>query len=264
MILDKASLTGNQLNYDKWYLSMFSDDISSRSAKRGVDSEDNKWFSVKERKRLSTAQEEIKWLLDRGYKMSTVSEFVGGHYQLSVRQRTALQRATGSEFQQKQRKAKLLPLSAVKEGCIYIDGFNLIITLEVALSGGVLILCNDDTIRDLAGLRGTYSIIDKTDKALEILGNEFLKLKVSSIKFFLDAPVSNSGRLKSRILKHAEYWDLPVEAELVPNADRILESMERVVTSDSVILDHCISWLNISRKVIEDYVKDANIIELNK
>ena len=79
-------------------------------------------------------------MLDRNYKLSSILEFVGGHYQLSARQRIALKRATSTELQYKKRKSTMLPLEIAKNGCMHIDGFNLIITLEVALSGSPLIL----------------------------------------------------------------------------------------------------------------------------
>jgi hypothetical protein len=232
-----------------------------RTARRGTDPEDGRWFSGEPLLKLRRAQEELQWLLDRGYRTGSVIELVGGHYQLSARQRTALQRATSTKECLENRRQKLLDFSMAKEGCIYIDGFNLIITLEVALSQGALILGNDGTLRDLAGLRGTYSVIDKTEKAVEIIGKTLLGLGVPSAKFFLDAPVSNSGRLRGKILEHAESWGFPVEAELVPNPDNILSKLERVVTSDSIILDECKSWFNMSRKIVEDYIEDARIID---
>lgn len=225
---------------------------ASRSARRGVDVKDDKWFSKEAVLILRKAQEEVEWLLNRGYKIGSVIELVGGHYQLSARQRTTLLRATSSSLQVEKRKSKLLPYSAAEDGNINIDGFNLIITLEVALSGGVLILGNDGTIRDLAGLRGTYSIIDKTDKALNLIYRLLSELNVSHVKFYLDAPVSNSGRLKTRIYEHSLKWRLPVEVELVPNADPVLSKLERVVSSDSIILDNCKSWFNLSRKLVDD------------
>ena len=52
---------------------------------------------------------------------------------------------------------------------VWIDGFNTIITLEVMLSEGILFECMDDTIRDLAALRGTYRLIPETSKAVLML-----------------------------------------------------------------------------------------------
>jgi hypothetical protein len=237
--------------------------INARIARRDVDEGDDRWFSKEAIIRLQVAQEEVEWLLNRGYKIKGIIEFVGGRYQFSSRQREALKRATSSKDKYTKRKAKLLLNDDGKDGTVYIDGFNLIITLEVALSGGLLIMCNDDSIRDLAGLRGTYNVIDKTDKALDFIGEMLNELKVPQARFFLDAPVSNSGRLKVRILQHALEWKIPTEVELVPNVDSILSKMERVVTSDSVILDNCISWFNISRKIIAEYIMDAKMIDLS-
>jgi hypothetical protein len=235
--------------------------MTEKIKKRGFDEEDHKWFSKQAIEKLKIAQEEVEWLLNRGYKLSSIIDLIGGHYQFSSRQRNALQRATSSKTQYEKRKATRLPVEAYKENCIYIDGFNLIITLEVALSGSVLILGNDGALRDLAGLRGTYRLIDKTDEALKLIGEAFRQLKVPEAKFFLDAPVSNSGRLRSRILEHAYSWGIPVEVELIPNADPILSKMGRIVTGDSIILDECKSWFNLSREIIEFYIKDAWIIK---
>lgn len=231
--------------------------------RRGFNEEDRKWFSDKEIVRLRQAQEELQWLLDRRYKIKPTCEFIGNVYQFSLRQRNVLQRATSPKFQCNNRKAALLSTLEVENKEMYIDGFNLIITLEVAMSQGVLILCNDGTIRDIAGLRGTYRIIDKTTKALELIGKSLKELKVSNVKFFLDAPVSNSGRLKSKILSSSEGWTCCTEVELIPNPDTVLSKMERIVTSDSIILDSCKSWFNLGRYILENHVKDARVIDLS-
>ena len=55
---------------------------------------------------------------------------------------------------------------------------------------------------------------------------------------------------------------IPAEVELVANVDTVLASKERIVTGDSIILDECISWFNLSRKIIEDYIRDAWVIDL--
>jgi len=231
--------------------------------KRGSDPQDYKWFSKEAIVKLQKAQQEVEWLLGRGYNIVSVTEFVGNSYQFSLRQRNALQRSTSSKELSEKRKAKEIPLTKAKDGIIYIDGFNLIITLEVALSKGILIRGNDGAIRDIAGLRGTYRVIDNTEKALKLIGKTINDLGVPKVKIFLDAPVSNSGRLKSRILSHSEGWNSITEVELVPNADRILVDLPRVITSDSMILDCCKSWFNLTNKVIERYIEEANIIDLS-
>lgn len=234
-----------------------------KTVRRGTDPQDSRWFSKEAVLKLQKAQAELEWLLNRGYNNKSVVDMIGNHYQFSLRQRNALTRSTSSKEKCEKREEKCLTLSSCKNNCIYIDGFNLIITLEVALSGGILVVCNDGTMRDLAGLRGTYSIIDKTDSALNLIEKELNDAHISMAKFFLDAGVSNSGRLKKFILEHAEKWNISSEVELMQHVDSFLSTKERIVTSDSIILDNCGSWLNLGRKTIEDYIPDANIIDLS-
>ena len=215
----------------------------SKISKRGFDLNDKRWFSEKELIRLRKAHEEIKWLLDRDYKLESIINFVGSRYQFSTRQRDALKRATCSSANELLRKSKEISINDIKGQSLNIDGFNLIINLEVALSGGTLITGDDGLVRDLAGLRGTYKLIDKTDIAL-------------------DSPVSNSGNLKIKIFEYAEKYNLNTSVELVNNADVILEKLNNVVTSDATILDKCISHFNLSKIIIDKYIQDANIISL--
>ncbi len=135
---------------------------------------------------------------------------------------------------------------------MHIDGFNLIITLEVALSGSPVFRCMDGTFRDLAGLRGTYRLISRTDEAIRTAISRLQSLFVARAVFWLDAPVSNSGRLKVRIAEIAEEVGFPVGIELVNNVDAVLYSLPIAVTSDSAILDCCPSWLNLNGVLIPE------------
>ena len=236
--------------------------MSSKIIKRGFHLDDVKMFSKKSIEQLKIAQDEIQWLLDRVYKLKQIIEFTGNHHFLPARARTALQRTTALAVDYEKRKATMLPYECAKDGCLNIDGFNIIITLEVALSGSPLLLGKDGVFRDLAGLRGTYKLIDKTDTALNLIGIALNELQVPRVKFYLDSPVSNSGRLKNKILECSEKWGMPVEVDLIPNVDSVLAGKERIVTGDSIILDECKSWFNLSRKIIDDHIQDAWIIDL--
>jgi hypothetical protein len=236
--------------------------LTSKITRRGYDPDDEKIFSMEGIKKLKVAQVDVQWLLDRGYKIKHVVEFVGNHYQLTARARTALQRSCASSLSYEKRKSSILPPDKLKDGCIYIDGFNLIITLEVALSGSAVLLGRDGVLRDLAGLRGTYKIIDKTDLALDLIGRTLRKYSVPMAKFYLDDNVSNSGRLKAKILEWSEVWGIPTEVELISNVDSVLSKMDRIVTGDSVLLDECGSWFNLSRMIVDNYINDAWIVDL--
>ncbi|MDI0266155.1 DUF434 domain-containing protein [Clostridioides difficile] len=236
----------------------------NKVSKRGFDENDKRWFSSSELVRLIKAKEEIEWLINRDYKIDPVVTFVGDRYQFSIRQRDALKRAVCTEEKNIIRQSKKLSLDKIKEGLINIDGFNLIIAIEVALSGGTLVIGSDGNMRDLAGLRGTYKIIDKTEEALKLIGEFLNKYNAKKIRFYLDSPVSNSGNLKYKILEYAKIWGIETEVELVKNADVVLEKLDRVVSSDAVIVDKCMSYFNIARGIIEEYIKDCNIVNLNK
>jgi hypothetical protein len=148
---------------------------------------------------------------------------------------------------------------------VFFDAFNLIITLEAALSPDTtLLLCMDRTIRDLCGLHGTYRIIPDTEKALRQIFRFLKRKEATSAVFYIDLPVSNSGKLKTLILKIKEEEYLPAEAILVQNSDRELCGKENVVSSDGVVLDRCKSWLNAAFEIISYENPERRFICLNE
>ena len=228
--------------------------------RRGYDSQDYKWFSNTEQIRLSKAKEEIEWLIDRDYPLLNVVKFVSDRYQFSNRQRDALKRCVCTTLQLINRKTRVLPLSQLIDQTILIDGFNLIITLEVALSGGTLIQGSDNIIRDLAGLRGTYKLIDKTNLALELIFKILNDYHAKQVIFYLDEPVSNSRNLKYKILDCSHHWPVDTQVELAQNADLSLQNKSNIISSDAIILDSCISYFNLSKEIIESFINDAPIL----
>lgn len=222
-------------------------------SRRGYVPEDEKQFTGKQLELLKKAADEVQFLLDQGYDVKPVTIFVGNHYLFSERQRLALARTVSSrEWIQKRRTKELLqngPGSLPE--CVHVDGFNMIITLEVALSGSPVFYCRDGVLRDLAGLRGTYRIIDKTQRAVELILEQLDLLNISEACFYLDAPVSNSGRLSGLILQCAGEYHVSVKTQIIPDVDRVLEQSEGVVSGDAIILNRCKSWLNMMPAIVE-------------
>ena len=217
-------------------------------------------FGAKAAEQLNAAAQELVFLMDRGYDTKSASTFVGNHHLLSERQRMALARivSTASAVQNRKRKELLQT-----PDYLVLDGFNTIITLEVALSGSLLLEGMDGTIRDLAGLRGSYRIVDKTIQAVELLIARFEKLGVKKALFYLEQQVSNSGRLRALLLGKANGRGVEVQAELHPSVDGQLSRMENVVTADAIILDKCGSWYNLTRALIQSAIPDAWILHLD-
>ena len=132
------------------------------------------------------------------------------------------------------------------------------------MSDSLLLKCMDGTVRDLAALRGTYRLIDKTDKAIMLIGKALEDSKIGKAIFYLDAPVSNSGRLKQRIIDLLSQFTFEVEVEVINNVDSVLENLENVITGDAIILDKCVSWINLNVKLVEEINKDYPYVDFGE
>lgn len=197
--------------------------------RRGFVSRDETEFSEAALKILRRAAKNLQYLLNEGYAIKGASTFIGNHYQLSERQRLALVRSISSSEQLALREKKRCELGDLTGRIVYLDGFNLIITLEAALSGSFIFRGMDGTIRDLAGLRGTYRVIDVTEEAVRRIGAALERLQIKKAVFYLDAPVSNSGRLKACI---AETWEQngyssELDIQVISDVDRVLGKQDR-------------------------------------
>ncbi|MDO8540631.1 MAG: DUF434 domain-containing protein [Opitutaceae bacterium] len=122
---------------------------------RGPHPEDAKLFAPAAVPALRGGYADLCWLLDRGYAMTSALELVGNRFSLRQRQRLALARCACSEEQRRRRAAHELPAGALAGAELWLDGYNLLISLEAALGGGVLLLGRDGCVRDLASLHGT-------------------------------------------------------------------------------------------------------------
>lgn len=229
------------------------------TVRRGYEPKDAVEFGPKAAVKLSSAGQELIYLINRGYDTKSASTFVGNHHLLSERQRMALARITSTQAALQSRERKRL-IQAPES--LVLDGFNTVITLEVALSGSLLLKGMDGTIRDLAGLRGSYRIVDKTVRAVELLMDRLEELGVREALFYLDQQVSNSGRLRALLLEKAAGRGAQVKVELHPSVDGVLSRLENVVTTDAIILDKCGSWYNLNQGLIEQAVPDAWIFHL--
>lgn len=235
----------------------------SKSIKRGYSPDDERNFTGSSLEIMKRAAEELCFLLNRGYQLKGASTFISNHYLLSERQRIALIRIVASQKQISIRMTNQKTSEMMAGETVNIDGLNQIITLEVALSGSPIFQCMDGTMRDLAGLRGTYRLIDQTDTAIHLIISTLQKLFIQSAVFWLDSPVSNSGRLKTRIAEISEKERFNTEIQITHNVDQVLYTLPNVISSDSIIIDHCPSWYNLNEKIISD-ISDVWIINLNK
>jgi hypothetical protein len=144
-----------------------------------------------------------------------------------------------------------------------IDGFNVLTTIEAALSGGVLLIGRDGCCRDLASMHGSYRKVEESLPALRLIGECLEVLGAGACRWLYDKPVSNSGRIAGLTEEVAEECGWEWFCELCPNpAAELIASCQVVATTDSVILDGCDQWLNLAEFVVRRAVPGAWIVDL--
>lgn len=202
--------------------------------------------------KLRSAVTDLSWLRSRGYAEVSATKLVGDRYQLRQRQRVAARRCACSDAAKSHRSSIEVAPSGVAGKPMAIDGLNVITTIEVALSGGVLLLGRDGCMRDMASFHGNYRLVHETERAVDILIEVVESLGASDVLVYIDRPVSNSGRLAETIRTAAAIKRSRIEAVTADGVDEILQASNAIVaTSDSAILDARGNWLNLARLVVE-------------
>lgn len=232
----------------------------TQQARRGFVPTDERDFGDNALPRLRKAAEEVYYLLNRDYPVTSVTKFIGNHYLLSERQRLALARTISAKDKITARKER--EVQNINGKVLYIDGFNVIIGLEIAFSDSMLFKCMDGTIRDLAALHGTYRLIPETDLAIEALLQSLDELKVDKAIIYLDKPVSNSGRLKQRIFDFAEKNTIELDVQLDDTVDALLKTKPLIASADAIILDECNEWFNLAKYIVDMQNEDYPYIDI--
>lgn len=213
---------------------------------------------------LRRAATDYAWLLSHGYAAASALKLVGDRHHLTARQRLAVRRATCADAARARRARTMIPWPACAGRRIVVDGYNLLITIETALSGGLVIIGHDGCCRDLAGLHGTYRKVDETRPAVRIIADHVRDAGVAAVTWLLDRPVSNSGRLAALMRDLLAAEPAPWTIELADHPDQRLATRDTpVVTTDSWILDRCPAWINLARDLIATRIPAAWILDLS-
>ncbi|MDO8630331.1 MAG: DUF434 domain-containing protein [Phycisphaerales bacterium] len=236
---------------------------------RGPHPDDEMLFAAPTVPMLRTAVAELSWLLSRGYAADSGLKLVGDRHNLTARQRMAVRRCVCSDSCARDRGAKRVASANVREARFGVDGYNLLITIESALSGGIILIGRDGCYRDLASIHGTYRRVCETGPALEMVFDAIDGIGPSGVDWYLDRPVSNSGRLKTFIAELIEARKAvgrpiaELNIQLVDDPDQVLCNYDGIVaTSDSVVLDRCRRWMNLAVEIIDARIPEAFKIDL--
>jgi hypothetical protein len=254
--------------------------MPDRRTHRGAHPEDARAFDAEAQLRLIAAAGDFRWLLNHGYPHDSSLKLVGDRYDLLARQRTAVSRCCCSDAEAARRRSCQVAAQQLAGAALWLDGYNVLTTIEAALAGGVILAACDGTYRDMASMHGSYRKVAETLPALELLGRAIAEYRVAQCRWFLDRPVSNSGRLKGIIENMAAERGWPWAVELVADPDTVLASPAAhatfeppspssrppivVATADSAILDRCPAWFNLASEVVSQCIPAAWVIQLGQ
>jgi len=238
--------------------------MPDRRKHRGAHPDDEHLFDERHHQALRIAVAEFSRLLTRGYAGNSALKLVGDRHNLTARQRTAVMRSACADQSLERREAAKISLEGCTGKRIAIDGYNLLITIESALSGGVILTGRDGCYRDLASVHGTYRKVEETVPALTLIVRHLTDAGLTELDWLLDRPVSNSWRLKALIQETLASSPLRCNVDLVDNPDTVLAaSGSPVVTSDSWILDRCGAWIDLAANIIDRHIPSAWKLDLS-
>lgn len=231
---------------------------------RGPQSGDEKLFAPSQWPSLSAAADDYGYLLTRGYAAASTSELVGNRYRLNKRQRTALLRIGASDQAIQERQRKRLSADSCAGKTFAIDGFNLLILLEAVISGGFILLGRDGAYRDMASISGSYKRVAQTELAVKIVLDAFHELKVGQVNWYLDAPISNSGKLAGYLREQAAAFGANWTVELVADPDKTMNALTGIValSGDSFVLDECSAWFDLPGYLFEQGAIEGRVLKL--
>jgi hypothetical protein len=237
--------------------------MPDKRSHRGPHPADEKLFAAEAISDLRSALADYSLLLTKGYAEKSSLKLVGDKFSLTQRQRLAVMRSACSDWQLASRSEHRIEAKNLAGESVAVDGYNVLITVEAAMSGGVIFKGRDGCFRDLASIHGTYRKVTETIPAVRMIGEFLQEFGAGKVQWLLDSPVSNSGRLKTLIGELADQnnWNWEVELLLSPDAELIKTDLI-VTSSDSVILDGCRRWVNLATEIIGRKLPSAWIIDL--
>jgi len=238
--------------------------MPDRRSHRGPHPADDKLFADDKIGDLRSALSDFSLLLTKGYADKSGLKLVGDRFSLTERQRLAIMRSACSDQQLASRNQRRIPIENMSGQPIAIDGYNVLITIEAAMSGGVIFRGRDGCFRDLASIHGTYRKVTETIPAVQLIGSFLKEIGVTKVLWLLDSPVSNSGRLKTLIGELAQKNGWNWQVQLLFSPDTELKKTELiVVSSDSVVLDGCRKWTKLAAEIIKNKLTSARVIDLS-
>ena len=214
---------------------------------------------------LCEAAIDFRYLLNRAYPRKPSLELVGNRYQLTFDGRHLLHRGVFSHADAMKRLETRVSLQKISAQELAIDGYNVVITLEAALSGRPLIFGDDGFLRDISGLSGNFRRTRRTEESLQLIYDLLKEKKPRRTMFLFDAPISKSGKLAEEVRRHLQEMGIPGDAEAVKVPEDILIGFPGIVaTSDTAIIDQSARIVDLAGSLIRKRIPSAPILRFEK
>ncbi len=234
-----------------------------KSIRRGYLPEYEKTFRGQAIDTLREAVTDALFLLNRGHSLKRATTIAMEHYQLPDYQRLALSRGLASDAEISRRTRTKLTRPDCNGASVLLDGFNAIILMESLISESPIFLCMDGAVRDLANLKGSYHIIDKTERAIKLILDEMDSLNIANAHIHIDNPVSNSRNLKCLILELAQNYHTNIDVQLIDACDKSFYGSPCVISGDGVVIDNATSWIPLYAWIVQRYQQSHPVWLIN-
>jgi len=188
---------------------------------------------------LIDAIKDYSYFMEKDYPYKAILKIIGDRYRLTKVQRSVLQRGIAKKQKADSRKLKIANIDDAKRKLILIDAYNILITIKSYIDGKFLFIGNDGFLRDTSEDHGQIKNIDKMKKPCSILMDLLKTVNPEYLVFYLDSPISNSGKLSHHLLSLLKKYMVNGKSEVVRSPDHLLSNSKKgiVCTSDSVIID---------------------------
>ncbi len=204
------------------------------------------------------------YLLERKYPQKAILKLIGDKYLLSGIERTILFRGITTQNKIVSRSTKLATETELYHQTLHIDCYNTLITIGSYLNGSTVFVGNDNFLRDASEIHGKIFRTELYEKSLSLIFYYLKTINISEVLFYLDKPVSYSGKLCQDINDLLTKEKINGNAQTCESPDFILKNVDYgfCSTSDSIIIDNSkIKIFDLSRKTIEFHF-NPNFLDL--
>ena len=214
---------------------------------------------------LRQAAQDLRYLLGRGYPRELGLKLTGDRWGLEANQRQVLRRAVLAPEKARARRERLLPLAALKGRAVGVDGHNVIITLESALMGTVLVEADDGAVRDIGQKGRNYGPGPHTGEAARLMVDTLVRAGAARVVILLDAPLPHSGEMAGELRNMLPQAGLAGDVRTAANPEKELASFEGIVVSgDGPLIDAAARPLDLAGAIIRAMQPQPAMINLEK